>query len=46
MKDVCFVERLLPGFKGSELVQTINFEDTDKLSAMLCSGWWTAETNS
>jgi hypothetical protein len=31
MKDVCFVERLLPGFKGSELVQTINFEDTDKL---------------
>ena len=30
-KDVLFVERILPGFQGSELVQTIHFDDVDQL---------------
>jgi hypothetical protein len=30
-KDVLFVERILPGFQGSELVQTIHFDDVDGL---------------
>ena len=30
-KDVLFVERVLPGFQGSELVQTIHFDDVDEL---------------
>lgn len=30
-KDVLFVERVLPGFQSSELVQTIHFEDVDGL---------------
>ena len=30
-KDVLFVERVLPGFQGSELVQTIHFDDVDGL---------------
>lgn len=30
-KDVLFVERVKPGFQGSELVQTIHFEDVDGL---------------
>ena len=30
-KDVLFVERILPGFQGSELVQTIHFDDADGL---------------
>ena len=30
-KDVLFVERILPGFQSSQLVQTIHFEDTDGL---------------
>lgn len=30
-KDVLFVERILPGLQGSELVQTIHFDDVDGL---------------
>ena len=30
-KDVLFVERILPGFQSSELVQTIHFDDVDNL---------------
>ena len=30
-KDVLFVERVKPGFQGSELVQTIHFDDVDGL---------------
>ncbi|MBO7604679.1 MAG: hypothetical protein J6S97_09740 [Bacteroidales bacterium] len=30
-KDVLFVERILPGFQGSDLVQTIHFDDVDQL---------------
>jgi hypothetical protein len=30
-KDVLFVERIKPGFQGSELVQTIHFDDVDEL---------------
>ena len=30
-KDVLFVERIKPGFQGSELVQTIHFDDVDGL---------------
>ena len=30
-KDVLFVERILPGFQSSELVQTIHFDDVDGL---------------
>ncbi|MBQ9310315.1 MAG: hypothetical protein IJ222_05550 [Bacteroidales bacterium] len=28
MKDVCYVERILPGLGASELVQTIHYDDT------------------